>query len=107
MRILLVGSGGREHALAWKLRQSPLVERLIIAPGNPGTAEEGQNMPIAADDIPGLARFRRGTDIPLATGEHEYTCYGVRDLILGEAADINSANMNVLANQFIFEACLK
>ena len=44
--------------------------------------------PVFADDIPGLARFRRGTDIPLATGEHEYTCYGVRDLILGEAADI-------------------
>ena len=44
--------------------------------------------PVPADDIPGLARFRRGTDIPLATGEHEYTKFGVRDLILGEAADI-------------------
>lgn len=44
--------------------------------------------PVLADDIPGLARFRRGTDIPLATGEHEYTKYGVRDLILAEAADI-------------------
>jgi L-alanine-DL-glutamate epimerase-like enolase superfamily enzyme len=44
--------------------------------------------PVFADDIPGLARFRRGTDIPLATGEHEYTKFGVRDLILGEAADI-------------------
>jgi L-alanine-DL-glutamate epimerase-like enolase superfamily enzyme len=44
--------------------------------------------PVLADDIPGLARFRRGTDIPLATGEHEYTKFGVRDLILAEAADI-------------------
>ena len=44
--------------------------------------------PVFADDIPGLARFRRGTDIPLATGEHEYTRFGVRDLVLHEAADV-------------------
>jgi L-alanine-DL-glutamate epimerase-like enolase superfamily enzyme len=44
--------------------------------------------PVPADDIPGLSRFRRGTDIPLATGEHEYTRFGVRDLILAEAVDI-------------------
>jgi L-alanine-DL-glutamate epimerase-like enolase superfamily enzyme len=44
--------------------------------------------PVFADDMPGLARFRRGTDIPLATGEHEYTKFGVRDLLLNEAADI-------------------
>jgi L-alanine-DL-glutamate epimerase-like enolase superfamily enzyme len=44
--------------------------------------------PVFADDIPGLARFKRGTDIPLATGEHEYTKFGVRDLLIHEAADI-------------------
>lgn len=44
--------------------------------------------PVFADDIPGLARFKRGTDIPLATGEHEYLKFGVRDLLLNEAADI-------------------
>jgi L-alanine-DL-glutamate epimerase-like enolase superfamily enzyme len=44
--------------------------------------------PVMADDIPGLSRFKKGTDMPLATGEHEYTKYGVRDLILAEAADI-------------------
>jgi L-alanine-DL-glutamate epimerase-like enolase superfamily enzyme len=49
--------------------------------------------PVFADDIPGLARFRRGTDIPLATGEHEYTRWGVRDLILAEAADIIQADI--------------
>ena len=43
--------------------------------------------PVFADDIPGLAQFKRGTDIPLATGEHEYTKFGVRDLILAQAAD--------------------
>ena len=48
--------------------------------------------PVLADDMPGLARFRRATDIPLATGEHEYTKYGVRDLILNEAADIVQAD---------------
>jgi L-alanine-DL-glutamate epimerase-like enolase superfamily enzyme len=44
--------------------------------------------PVLADDIPGLARFKRGTDIPLATGEHEYTKFGVRDLLLSEAVDV-------------------
>jgi len=48
--------------------------------------------PVLADDIPGLARFKRGTDIPLATGEHEYTRYGVRDLLRAEAADIVQAD---------------
>ena len=50
---------------------------------NPLLLEE----PVFADDIPGLARFKRGTDIPLATGEHEYTKFGVRDLLLADAAD--------------------
>lgn len=48
--------------------------------------------PVPADDIPGLSRFRRGTDIPLATGEHEYTKFGIRDLLLNEAADIVQAD---------------
>ncbi|MBS1698613.1 MAG: mandelate racemase/muconate lactonizing enzyme family protein [Actinobacteria bacterium] len=48
--------------------------------------------PVFADDIPGLARFKRGTDIPLATGEHEYTRYGVRDLLLADAADVIQAD---------------
>lgn len=48
--------------------------------------------PVIADDIPGLARFKRGTDVPLATGEHEYTKWGVRDLLLAEAADIVQAD---------------
>ncbi len=51
MKLILVGGGGREHALAWKLRQSPLVTALLIAPGNAGTASLGRNIPIKADDI--------------------------------------------------------
>ncbi|MEI9965102.1 MAG: phosphoribosylamine--glycine ligase [Caulobacteraceae bacterium] len=55
MRILLVGSGGREHALAWKIAQSPLTTRLVCAPGNPGMAALGETRPIAATDVEGLA----------------------------------------------------
>jgi len=54
MKLLLIGSGGREHALAWKLAQSPLVETLHCAPGNAGIAEVADIVPIAADDIIGL-----------------------------------------------------
>ena len=52
MNILLLGSGGREHALAWKMAQSPALNKLFIAPGNPGTATVGTNLPVAADDFP-------------------------------------------------------
>ncbi len=65
MRVLLVGSGGREHALAWALAASPLLTRLWIAPGNPGTAELGENVPIDALDIPRLVDFARDQKIDL------------------------------------------
>jgi phosphoribosylamine--glycine ligase len=57
MKILVVGSGGREHALGWKLKQSPLVSELISAPGNPGLAELGRCVAIKADDTRELAAF--------------------------------------------------
>ena len=62
MNILLVGSGGREHALAWKIRQSPLVKRLVIAPGNAGMARLGECVPVkptAVDDLVLLAKETR------------------------------------------------
>jgi len=77
MKILIIGSGGREHALAWKLRQSPAVDELYIAPGNAGTAELGHNLPIAADNTEGLLAAARecqadltvvGPEAPLAAG---------------------------------------
>ena len=77
MRLLIVGSGGREHALAWKLKQSPRVTELFIAPGNGGTAEEGCNVPLAVDDIPALVAFAKekavdlvlpGPELPLTLG---------------------------------------
>ncbi|HEV3409383.1 MAG TPA: phosphoribosylamine--glycine ligase [Chthoniobacterales bacterium] len=77
MKILVVGSGGREHALAWKLRQSPHVTQIYCAPGNAGTEQVGENVPIAASDLAGLVRFAKenrieltviGPDDPLAAG---------------------------------------
>ena len=57
MNILLLGSGGREHAIAWKLAQSPKTEKLFIAPGNAGTASVGTNVDISANDFPALKKF--------------------------------------------------
>ncbi|MES1204055.1 MAG: phosphoribosylamine--glycine ligase N-terminal domain-containing protein, partial [Pseudomonadota bacterium] len=77
MKILVVGSGGREHALAWKIAQSPLVTQIICAPGNPGMAALGRIAPIAADDVPELCGFAVreqidlvviGPEAPLAAG---------------------------------------
>src|SRR5207249_9004225 len=59
MRVLLVGGGGREHALAWKLARSPLLTELVCAPGNAGTLEAGLNVAVKADDVPGLLRLAR------------------------------------------------
>ncbi len=65
MKILVVGSGGREHALAWKLAQSPRVTRIFAAPGNPGTATVATNVDLAADDVEGLVAFAVAEGIDL------------------------------------------
>ncbi|HVO18609.1 MAG TPA: phosphoribosylamine--glycine ligase [Anaeromyxobacter sp.] len=65
MRVLVVGSGGREHALAWKIARSPLVRALYAAPGNPGMAEVAELVPLRADDVPGIARFARERSVDL------------------------------------------
>lgn len=71
MRILLLGSGGREHALAWKISQSKRTDKLYIAPGNAGTSGVGENVPIAVDDFEGLKRFasRESIDMVVAGPE--------------------------------------
>ena len=67
MKVLIIGSGGREHALAWKAAQSPLVDQIFVAPGNAGTALENniENIDIGAEDIPALLDFARNNQIEL------------------------------------------
>ena len=81
MKILLLGSGGREHALAWKIAQSPKVEQLYIAPGNAGTRLVGENVAIKADDFDAIAAFVKaqqvdmvvvGPEDPLVKGIYDY-----------------------------------
>ncbi len=65
MRVLIVGSGGREHALAWALSASPLLTKLWVAPGNPGTAQVAENVSLQAMDLEGLVLFARGNAVDL------------------------------------------
>jgi phosphoribosylamine--glycine ligase len=89
MDVLLVGSGGREHALAWRLSQSAGVGKLYIAPGNPGTALCGQNVDIAAEDVPGLVSFAKANKVGLAViGPEDPLAAGAVDAF--EAAGIKA-----------------
>lgn len=82
MNILIVGNGGREHALAWKLLQSPRVQRIHVAPGNAGTA--GHNVDIAASDIPALLAFARENEIDLTVvGPEAPLAAGIVDTFIG------------------------
>ena len=73
MKILVIGGGGREHALAWKLAQSPRVTEVLVAPGNAGTAAEPgvRNVPVKADDLDGLLELaqQRGVDLTIVGPE--------------------------------------
>jgi phosphoribosylamine--glycine ligase len=81
-RVLIIGSGGREHALAWKLRQSPELGALYVAPGNAGTALLAQNVPVAATDLPNLVRFVEEHDIDLTVvGPEAPLALGLADLL--------------------------
>lgn len=87
MNILVIGSGGREHALAWKLKQSPLAETVYVAPGNAGTAmEKGvENIEIAADDIEALCDFAKNNAIDLTVvGPEVPLVLGITDLFTAE-----------------------
>ena len=65
MKILLIGSGGREHALAWKIKQSPLVKELYCAPGNGGIADVAQCVDIGINDYKGLLAFAKDKGVDL------------------------------------------
>ncbi|MFN7279226.1 MAG: phosphoribosylamine--glycine ligase [bacterium] len=87
MNILLLGSGEREHALAWKIRQSPLCDRLFIAAGNAGTALEGENVSLDILDFPEVGRFCLSQGVGMVVvGPEEPLVRGIRDHFAGDAA---------------------
>lgn len=87
MRILIVGSGGREHALAWKIAQSTLCEQLYVAPGNAGT--DKWNVPIKSDDIQALIQFAKSNSIDLTVvGPEEPLSLGIVDSFLAEGLKV-------------------
>jgi phosphoribosylamine--glycine ligase len=125
MNVLIIGSGGREHALTWKIAQSPRADRVFVAPGNAGTGIDGENVPIEATDFPALIRFAKenqvgltivGPEAPLAAGivdafqEAELRVFGpskaaaeleaskvfCKDLL--RSADVPSADYQVFRN---------
>lgn len=80
MRILLLGSGGREHALAWKLAQSEKCSQLFIAPGNPGTSKLGENVPVNINDFDALAKFALAEKVELiVVGPEDPLVNGIGD----------------------------
>src|SRR5581483_9663808 len=89
MRLLVIGKGGREHALVWKLAQSPRAERVFCAPGNPGTARDGNNVAIDANDIDALVRFAKKEQIDLTVvGPEDPLVHGIVDAFTKEGLKI-------------------
>ncbi len=80
MKVLVVGNGGREHAIAWKISQSPRADRVFVAPGNAGTAKDVENIEIAADNITELVAFAKQNQIGLTVvGPEIPLCNGIVD----------------------------
>ncbi|WP_024872529.1 phosphoribosylamine--glycine ligase [Tolumonas lignilytica] len=91
MNILIIGNGGREHALAWKAAQSPLADKVYVAPGNPGTAREAkvENVAISATDVPALLAFAKEKNIGLTiVGPEAPLVIGVVDAFRAEGLKI-------------------
>ena len=94
MKILLLGSGGREHALAWKIAQSAKCEKLFIAPGNPGTAQVGENVAIGVDDFEAQKNFAAANNIDMVVvGPEDPLVKGVYDAF---KADARTASIPVI-----------
>ena len=85
MKILVIGGGGREHALVWKLKQSSSVDRIFCAPGNAGTAEIAENIAVSATDLPQLLRFAKQNDVDLTVvGPDDPLAMGIVDLFTAD-----------------------
>ncbi len=89
MRILVVGGGGREHALVWKISQSPLAEKIFCAPGNAGTRDFAENVPVSAEDVDGLAEFAEKENIDLTVvGPEAPLVNGIADIFTARGLKI-------------------
>src|SRR4051812_43354838 len=83
MKVLLIGNGGREHALAWKLAVSPRVTALYCAPGNPGTAQVADNVPVGVMEFDKIERFVRENDVGLVViGPEDPLAAGLADRLI-------------------------
>ena len=81
MKVLIIGGGGREHAIAWKISQSPRVNQVFVAPGNAGTAMDAENVDLAVDDLTGLVKFAKANAIELTVvGPEVPLCLGIVDV---------------------------
>ena len=89
MNVLVIGNGAREHAIIWKLRQSPRVDRLLVAPGNPGTAELADNLPIPSTELDALAQAAREHKVGLTViGPEAPLALGIADLFQQEGLPV-------------------
>ncbi|MEY2547155.1 MAG: phosphoribosylamine---glycine ligase [Verrucomicrobiota bacterium] len=93
MKILVIGSGGREHALAWKLKQSHEIDQLFCAPGNAGTTQLAENIAVGASDLSGLARFAKQNHVDLTVvGPDDPLAFGIVDLFQQQGLRIFGPN---------------
>jgi phosphoribosylamine--glycine ligase len=89
VKVLVIGSGGREHALVWKIRRSPQVEDVVCAPGNGGTADLAENVPVAADDTDGLLRLAVDARVDLTiVGPEQPLADGIVDVFETEGLKV-------------------
>ncbi|GFO83551.1 MAG: hypothetical protein A49_31780 [Methyloceanibacter sp.] len=95
MKVLVIGGGGREHALCWRLKQHPRVRQIYCAPGNAGTAMLGQNVPFTDDDVKGLLSLARAEKIDLTVVGRSALCDGIVDQF--EAAGLRIFGPNAAA----------
>ena len=95
MKVLVVGGGGREHAIAWKIAQSSRTERVFVTPGNAGTAADAENVEIAGDDIPALVAFAKENQIGLTVvGPEIPLCDGIVDAFESEKLKVFGPSKN-------------
>ncbi len=95
MNVLVIGQGGREHALAWKIAQSPRIERIFVAPGNAGTAEDAENVELPADDFEKIIQFAKQNEIGLTVvGPEAPLAAGIVDALCDEGLRVFGPSKN-------------